>query len=125
GARISGHYGDASGDRLDATFAGVEVSADVRLVWPTLEANLCVGGGYGHLNARIDKEASRAFPSGTVAVNLMPTRWVVAPYLGVGARVLQVVDTDVPELDPLGPITPFVQLGLVLSAEPSEDTPQR
>lgn len=125
GARISGHYGNASGDGLDATFAGLEVSADVRLVWPALEADLCIGGGYGHLNARIDKEASRAFPSGTIAVHLMPTRWVVAPYLGVGARVLQVIETDVPELDPLGPFTPFVQLGLVLSSEPDDDATRR
>jgi hypothetical protein len=120
GAHVSGYYSDASGNGLDATFAGVELTADVRLEWPMLEANICVGGGYGHLNARVDKETSQVFPSGVAIVNLMPTHWPLAPYLGFGARLFRGFETDVPGLDPLGPITPFLQLGLMLSSETSD-----
>jgi hypothetical protein len=117
GAHVSGYYSDASGNGLDATFSGVELTADVRLEWPMIEANLCVGGGYGHLNARVDKETSQVFPSGVLVVNLMPTGWPLAPYLGFGARIFRGFETDVPGLDPVGPITPFLQLGLTLSSE--------
>lgn len=121
GGHVSGYYTDASGNGLDATFSGVELTADIRIAWSVLEANICVGGGYGHLSARVNKETSQVFPSGVVAVNVMPTRWILAPYLGVGVRVFRGFATDVPELDPLGPLTPFLQLGLVLSSQPGAD----
>lgn len=124
GAHVSGYYSDASGRGLHATFAGVEVTADVRVRWSAIEANFRVGGGYGHVNARVQKEGSQAFPSAVVAVNLIPARWQVAPYLGLGVRIFRGVDTDVPGLEPLGPITPFVQLGFVLSSQSAEDAQQ-
>lgn len=117
GGRVSGYYTDASGNGLDATFAGVEVSADIRIELPAVEANICVGGGFGHLNARVSKEASQVYPSGVVSINLMPARWTFAPYLGFGVRLFRGFETDVPNLDPLGPITPFLQLGLAASSQ--------
>jgi hypothetical protein len=116
GGHVNGYYSDASGNGLNATFAGVEVTADLRIEWPMLEANICVGGGYGHLSARVDKEASQVYPSGLIAVNVMPARWRLAPYLGLGVRLFRGFETDVPGLDSLGPVTPFIQLGVVLSS---------
>lgn len=114
GGRVQGYYTDASGNGLDAAFSGVELIADLRLDWQVLEANLCIGGGYGHLSAQVDKQTSQVFPSGLMALNIMPARWTPAPYLGLGARIFRGFDTDVPGLDSLGPVTPFVQLGLTL-----------
>lgn len=125
GARVSGYYSDASAGGLAATFAGVELTADLRVEWTVLEANICVGAGYGHLSARVDKEASQVFPSGVVSVNLTPTRWPIAPYLGLGARIFRGFETDVPELDPLGPVTPFLQVGLILSSQSNDDAKPR
>lgn len=114
GGRVQGYYTDASSNGLEAAFSGVELSADLRLDWQVLEANLCIGGGYGHLSAQVDKQTSQVFPSGLVALNIMPARWTLAPYLGFGTRIFRGFDTDVPGLDSLGPVTPFVQLGLTL-----------
>lgn len=125
GGRVQGYYTDASGNGLEATFSGIELSADLRLDWQVLEANLCVGGGYGQLSAQVDKQTSQVFPSGLVALNIMPARWALAPFLGFGARIFRGFDTDVPGLDAFGPVTPFVHLGLTLRTPDDADDSRR
>ncbi len=117
GGHVSGYYTDASRSGLDATFAGLELTLDLRFEWEMLEANVRVGGGYGNLTARIDKEASALYPTGIVGVNLMPSRWRWAPYFGFGMRLFRGVETDAPGLDTLGPLTPYLQLGLALGSQ--------
>lgn len=116
GGHLSGYYTDASGNGLSAAFSGIEVTLDLRIMLQSVEAQLSLGGGYGHLDARFTKETSQDFPTGIMAVNFMPARWVVAPYLGIGARLFRGFVTDVPGLDHLGPITPFLQVGLALGS---------
>lgn len=120
GGHVSGYYTDASGNGLSAAFAGIELMFDFRVLLQSVEAQLSLGGGYGHLDARFSKETSQDYPTAVMAVNFMPAHWVVAPYIGVGARMFQGFVTDVPGLDHLGPITPFLHVGLALGS-PGED----
>jgi hypothetical protein len=120
GGHVSGYYTDASGNGLSAAFAGIELMFDFRVLLQSVEAQLSLGGGYGHLDARFSKETSQDFPTAVMAVNFMPAHWVVAPYIGVGARMFRGFITDVPGLDHLGPITPFLHVGLALGS-PGQD----
>jgi hypothetical protein len=114
GGHVSGYYTDASGNGLQAAFSGVELKLDLRVALEMLEAQISIGGGYGHLDARITKEASQDYATGVIAVNVMPAQWVVAPFVGVGARVFRGFVTDVAEFDHLGPITPYLHVGVAL-----------
>lgn len=116
GGHVSGYYTDASGNGLTAAFSGVELKLDVRLTAKVFETRVSVGAGYGHLDAKVTKEATHDFATGVVSVNIRPSQWAVAPFLGVGARVFRGFTTDVPALDDLGPVAPYVQLGVTFNA---------
>lgn len=116
GGHVSAYYTDASGNGLTAALSGVELKLDVRLTAKVLETRVSVGAGYGHLDAKVTKEAAHDFATGVVAVDIRPSQWAVAPFLGVGARVFRGFTTDVPELDDLGPVAPYVQLGVTFNA---------
>lgn len=115
GCHVSGYYTDASGNGLTAALSGVELKLDLRLTAKVLETRLSVGAGYGHLDAKVTKAAADDFATGVVAVNIRPSQWAVAPFLGVGARIFRGFTTDVPELDDLGPVAPYVQLGVTFN----------
>lgn len=125
GTHLSGYYTDGSGSGIDATFAGAEWTLDFRLRVRALEAQLSVGGGYGVVRAQVNKEQTEGFPSGVVALQIMPAEWTFAPYLGLGARIFRGIATDVPGLDHLGPITPFVHLGVAVGSTARAPAPSR